>query len=116
VKIKIILGTFYSEGDENRFFQGLSSVRGLQRYVGLGRGLILTVSIGRLTRDSLMDLIALFWRYQIPLEVLASLGDKPKFSWLKEHEWYWHHNMFGNSDEVRAGNQEHGPMLTITHE
>jgi hypothetical protein len=94
VKIEIALGTFYSAGDEDRFFQGLASVRGVQRYVGLGRGLILTLNVSRLTRDSMMELIALFWRYQIPLNALSCLSDKTRFSWLREGEWYWHYDMF----------------------
>ncbi|MNS03135.1 hypothetical protein D3C72_344630 [compost metagenome] len=94
MEIKIGLTPFYSRGDERRFFQGLDEVSAIKSVVGSGRGLFLDFDMRLLGQESLRDLIALLWRYQIPLEPLALFAERKKFAWLLDKRAYWYKSMF----------------------
>ena len=94
MKFTIDLQPFYSKGDENRFFQGLKENRAVLSFRGVGSQLILDVSLKLLGRDSLWEIIALLWRYGVPLAPLAPLSEKPRFGWLNQHHFFWHSDMF----------------------
>ena len=98
MQIEIQLTTFYSHGDERRFFQGLNEVDCINNVRGVGRGLVFDVNLSRLGREKVFELIALLWRYQIdltPLRVLAE--NNKKFTWLSEAKFYWHASMYSHS-------------------
>ena len=97
--IEIALPTFYSAGDERRLFEGLYDIRAVRNIQGTGRGLVLTIVNRELNRDALYELIALLWRYGIPLAPLAAMADIEKFAWLKsksKSKMYWYASMFGS--------------------
>jgi len=94
MKITIDLTSFCSPGDEQRFFRGLNENPAVSAIQGIGRKLELTIVLKRLNRDSLHDLIALLWRYGIPLSPLAGLSEKPAFLWLNDERSYWHQSMY----------------------
>jgi hypothetical protein len=95
MEIQIELTEFYSYGDEKLFFDALGNFRGVQKIVGLGRGLVLTLNLSKMNRESVRDLIALLRRYRISLRPLSALADTPKFNWMREPTWYWATAMFG---------------------
>lgn len=97
MKIIIDLTTFYSMGDERRFFQGLSENPSVSKVRGIGRQLEMTLTLNRLNKDGLRDLIALLWRYGIPLAALSGIAEKPRFAWLNDERCYWYKSMFGLS-------------------
>lgn len=94
MKITLNLTTFYSTGDERRFFQGLTGNSAVSKISGFGRQLEVTLVLNRLSRDALRDLIALLWRYGISLEALSFLVKKDKFMWINDERYYWYKSMF----------------------
>ena len=95
MKIEIALPTFYSAGDERRLFEGLYDIRAVRNTQGDGRSLVLTIVNRELNRDALCELIALLWRYGIPLAPLGALAEIEKFAWLKtKSNSYWYDRMF----------------------
>jgi hypothetical protein len=95
MKIEITLTTFYARGDERRFFQGLSEIRGVTNFEGKGRNLIVTLNVRYLNREQLFEFIALLWRYNIPLCPLNFLAKSKKFEWINDEKYYWYSSMFG---------------------
>lgn len=95
--IELELGMYYSQGDEDRFFRGLETNRAVVKFRGVGSNLLVTVNPRALTKDRLWDLIALLWRYEVPLRPLKIFAKSKKFSWLRNKEMYWHKSMFGAS-------------------
>lgn len=96
MKIEVSLSEFFSPGDERRFFEAFKSIRGIQSVVGSERSLIVVIILRYLNRDSIIELIALLWRYQIRLHPLRELAKSKKFSWMSEPQWYWHKDMFSD--------------------
>ncbi|WP_162898973.1 hypothetical protein [Ralstonia solanacearum] len=97
MEIEIELTSFYSSGDESRFFKGLEEISAIKGFAGSGRGLRVSLDMRSLGQESLRDLIALLWRYQISLEPLALLAQRKKFIWLQDKRSYWHKSMFGEN-------------------
>ena len=60
--------TFYSPGDEEAFFNWLSSIKGVKRYEYGEDGLRLYTS--RVTNSDLWELIGLFYRYNVDMKQL----------------------------------------------
>jgi hypothetical protein len=95
MNIKIDLVTFYSKGDESRFFHGLKDISAITGMTGVHRSLILKIDARILNNEMLRELIALLWRYSIALHPLRTLCKKKKFEWISDKKFYWHQNMFG---------------------
>ncbi|WP_147329595.1 hypothetical protein [Paraburkholderia sp. DHOC27] len=102
MQLEITLCTFYSMGDERRFFEGLNGIAAIKRIQGVGKGLEIDIDIRYLTKDAVWDLIALLWRYGIPLAPLRELAARKKFAWLSAERFYWHKSMF----ETRSSRTE----------
>ncbi len=94
MKIVLNLTTFYSMGDERRFFQGLTENPAVSNVLGIGRQLEVSLVLKRLNRDALRDLIALLWRYGVSLEALSGIAEKDRFGWLNDERCYWYKSMF----------------------
>jgi len=95
MQLEIGLSTFYSMGDERRFFQGLKDISAIKEVRGVGRGLILQVDIRSLNKEAVRELIALLWRYGISLSPLKVLtANNKKFAWLNDERCYWYKSMF----------------------
>lgn len=97
MKLMIDLNTFYSAGDEQRFFHGLNDNTAVSGYRGIVRQLEIGIVQQRLTRNALQELIALFRRYQIPLTPLAPLAQTKRYAWLADDQWDWHGDMFASA-------------------
>lgn len=94
--LKIALGSFYSRGDERRLFFGFKEISAISSVEGIGRDLLLDIEIDVLDKESMRELLALLWRYQIPLAPLRVFAEKQKFAWLKDEQGYWYGQMFGH--------------------
>ncbi|NHZ99869.1 hypothetical protein [Massilia sp. CCM 8734] len=97
MKLMIDLNTFYSAGDERRFFHGLDDNAAVSGYRGIARQLEIGIIQKHLNRDALRDLIALLRRYQIRLTPLAPLAQKKKYAWLAEEQQDWHGDLFASA-------------------
>ena len=94
MQLEIDLSTFYSKGDERRFFQGLNDIPAIKDIRGVSRGLVVQVDMHSLSKDAMRELIALLWRYGISLYPLRVLANNKKFVWLSDEKFYWHRSMF----------------------
>ena len=92
--LEIQLSSFYARGDERRFFQGLKEIAAIKSVQGIGQILILTINASHLGNESMRELMALLWRYQIPLSPLRSFTSMRRFSWLNNPDGYWYQNLF----------------------
>jgi hypothetical protein len=99
MNIRVDLTTFYSMGDERRFFQGVGENPAISKVRGIGRQLEMTLTLNRLNKERLRDLIALLWRYGIPLVAFSQIAEKPRFAWLNDEHCFWYKSMFGSSPE-----------------
>lgn len=96
--LQIALGSFYSRGDERRLFQGFKEIPAIRGVQGVGRDLLLDIEIAALNKEAMRELLALLWRYGLPLTPLRVLAEKKKFSWLNDSQGYWHGAMFDAID------------------
>lgn len=94
MNIRIRLTSYYSHGDEKRFFDGLKKNPAVGDVRGIGRDLIIRIKKSSLNQDATRDLIALLWRYGITLKPLRVLSREKKFAWLRDKDGYWHKSMF----------------------
>lgn len=100
--IEVALGFFYSQADERRLFVALDDNPAVRRVDGVGVNLMLTLDLRRLTEARLRDLLALLWRYRIPLAPLYRLADKPRFAWLHDRQGYWYASLFDPTKRTRS--------------
>ena len=87
-------GTYYSQGDENAFFKWLESISGVSRVVGSPTGLIVTLRSRSLSESSLRELIALYFRYSLPMAALAQFETPKNTAWFRGPKAYWHKAVF----------------------
>lgn len=48
----------------------------------------------RISEESLRDLLALFWRYKIPMHQLAQFENAQNTKWFRALHMYWHASVF----------------------
>ncbi len=58
----------------------------------------LVVKSKRISEASLRDLLALFWRYEIPMAQLAQFKNTKNESWFAAPIMYWHMAIFGSNE------------------
>ncbi|WP_152984678.1 hypothetical protein [Stenotrophomonas terrae] len=88
---------FYSTGDEDAFFHWLNRIKCISHHEGLGAELLLHVDSRAVDEASLRDLIAFFWRYEVPMEQLAIFDRTAHSSWLRNQKSFWFASMFGTT-------------------
>jgi hypothetical protein len=89
--------TFYSQADEASFFAWLESIPGVIRVVGENSSLVVTLRSARLSKAALWNLLALHFRYNIPMEALARFETSQNTSWFRKPGMFWHKKVFGKS-------------------
>lgn len=92
--LQITLGSFYSRGDERRLFMGFKEIAAIRSVQGVGRDLLLDMDLVSLKKEEMRELLALLWRYEIPLAPLRGLAEKKKFTWLNDPQGYWYSAIF----------------------
>ncbi len=75
-------------------FQGFKEISAIQSVQGVGRDLLLDIKISALGKEAMRELLALLWRYGVPLESLRPFAEKKRFDWLNDRQGYWHSAMF----------------------
>lgn len=83
---------YFSQKDEDHFFQWLQSLQAVKNVVGTPDGL--EVTLENLDRDSLYDLIAIMTRYDIDKKCLATLCNSENEDWFKDKKKYWYKSIF----------------------
>jgi hypothetical protein len=90
-------GTYYSQLDETAFFKWLESIAGVLKVVGTPDGLMVSLRSARLSQPALRDLIALHFRYGLPMHALAQFETAENTSWFRAPHMYWHDRIFGKA-------------------
>jgi hypothetical protein len=81
--------TYYSQLDETAFFKWLESIAGVKKVVGTRDGLMVSLRSSRLSEPALRDLIALHFRYGLPMHRLAEFETPQNRSWFRAPHMYW---------------------------
>jgi hypothetical protein len=81
---------FGSPLDEKHLFEWAIEIRGVLRW----EQDTLLVRSRRISREGLDDLIALFHRYNIPMQQLAQFRNEQNEWWFAAPQTYWHKNVF----------------------
>jgi hypothetical protein len=87
-------GPYYSQGDERAFFEWLRRIPGVQKVGGVGHELHIHAR-RRLSWRSLLELIALFYRYQGPMDQLAQFETASNQKSFRNPMMFWHTAVFG---------------------
>lgn len=84
---------FYSQQDEDSFFEWLQSIPEVKSVKGCANGLeiLLKEPIGE---DSLIELIAVFSRYSLKLKPLKDLCSPNNEKWFKDPIKFWYSEIF----------------------
>lgn len=83
--------TFGSYLDEKHMFEWGSEIRG---FVEWDRDTLVLRSV-RISDEALRDLIALLWRYKVPMKQLAQFESPRNVTWFRSPKTYWHKKVFG---------------------
>lgn len=93
---------FFSQLDEKHLFEWAREIPCVVRW----EQDTLVVKSKRINEASLRDLVALFWRYKIPMTQLAQFRNTANESWFAAPAMYWHAAVFGSNlrfKRTRAG-------------
>lgn len=91
--MKIPLVRFFSQGDEQRFFDALAAIPAITNHAGQGRHFTLKIDRRKLDSPMVHELVALLVRYGADLSSLCQLAREEKFWWLNEPGNYWHQHL-----------------------
>jgi hypothetical protein len=80
---------FYSQGDEDHFFNWLQSIPEIEKVTGIGRGLEIVVR-RPMEKGSLHDLIALMTRYGLDRRPLKPLCEEQPGDYFQSKDAYWY--------------------------
>jgi hypothetical protein len=90
-------GTYYSQADEDAFFDRLNGLRCIKSVRGAPDGLHVALSRTP-TEMQLRELIALLYRYGLDMTPLAALRTERNAAWFaKDRRMFWHARVFGKS-------------------
>lgn len=93
-KLLIHEGTYFSQLDERAFFGWLEAIPGVVKAVGTPAGLEVALRSKRLSQDALRNLLALHFRYGLPMQSLAQFETSQNTSWFRCPTAYWYSKVF----------------------
>ena len=76
-------GMYFSQSDETAFFHWLESIPGVVRVVGTPDGLVVSLRSRRLSQVALRELLALYFRYGLPMNELAQFETPQNRAWFQ---------------------------------
>lgn len=100
MKITIQERMYYSQTDENAFFQRLYDMTCVKEVVGDADGLNIRFRRPP-NNDQLRDLIALLFRYDLDMTPLAALRTARNAAWFDKSNMFWHKRVFGSRTRGR---------------
>lgn len=94
IELKAVNVEYCSDGDEAAFFEWIKKIPSIKDFRGSGNSLSIMVDEESIDEYDLRELIALFYRYDVPMKQLA-IFDREEFSiWLHIETAFWHGSMF----------------------
>jgi len=91
---------YFSQRDEAAFFGWLQSIPGVTSVRGQGLELHIQLHSKRLSRESLLELISLYTRYNGNLHELSEFESDSNRGWFKDKDSYWFAGVFGEAGAV----------------
>jgi hypothetical protein len=91
VRLKVSRIHYYSPLDEKHMFKWAQE---LSCFVEWDQDSLVLRS-KRISQEDLRDLLALFYRYKIPMEQLAQFENPKNRLWLRQPTAYWYQSVFG---------------------
>ncbi len=92
IKLKCSGVSFYSQKDEDSFFDWGKRIPSFLRWEQDN----LVVKGATLSDHQFREIIALFYRYHVPMEQLRTFETSKNKSWLKDPKMFWHQRLYGN--------------------
>jgi hypothetical protein len=92
---------YYSDGDKSPLFSGLHDNPAFLNVKGYGTKLDIKVNARKLTRQSLYDLVALFFRYKVDMKELKPLLNSRTVEWLELYMPDWLDLITGDLEDFR---------------
>lgn len=86
---------FYSQKDENLFFEWLKSLAAGIEFRGIGRDLHVSIPKSGVTPAAIRELVAIGTRYQLDLSGLRAIAKSRGFEWLGDEAKFWSKSVFG---------------------
>ena len=81
--------------DEEIFFYALKRISAVEKIEGAGRDLFITVR-SKPSKQSLRELLGLFFRYEIDMSQFAVFETKQNAAWFRAPSAYWAKLVFPN--------------------
>jgi hypothetical protein len=109
---------YYSTNDEMSFFYWLEKIPCIAGYHGEGIDLLIDLN-DTVDDESLRELIALFFRYNIDLSQLAVLATESNGAWFKNPQAYWYESVFSsrlNEISVSVEDSDKSAAVLLTAE
>lgn len=82
--------TFGSPLDEKHMFEWGSEIRGFVKW----EHDTLVLRSTRISDEALRDLIALLWRYKVPMKQLAQFENPKNSAWFNSPQKFWYKKVF----------------------
>jgi hypothetical protein len=89
--------TFWSQLDEKHLFEWAREIPCVVRW----EYDTLVVRSRRISESDLRDLIALFWRYGVPMKQLGQFKNSVNETWFTAPIMYWHAAIFGSNTQLK---------------
>jgi hypothetical protein len=93
IKIDTSPITYYAQLDEKSFFEWALEIPCVKSIDGG----FLHVQSKRLSEANLRDLIAIMYRYKLPMTQLQQFCNSTNERWFKSEKMYWHKAVFGKA-------------------
>ena len=87
-------GFYYSPSDEDAFFRWLEAIPGVTRVTGTADGLVVTLASRTPSEVTLRELLALHFRYALPMHSLAQFETPRNRRWFRARDAYWYTLVF----------------------
>lgn len=100
--VLVVRGPAYcSQGDETAFFRWLRSIACVRRVTGDMYELRIDVKQRRITNRDLHELIAILFRYQLPMAALAIFKSSRNEHWFADPSMFWFDAVFAAKPKQR---------------
>jgi hypothetical protein len=86
---------YFSQGDETAFFDWIRRISCVTRFDGAGDTLYLHVRGSRIADRDLRELLALLYRYRMPMKQLAQFESPRNRTWFARPGVYWYARVWG---------------------
>ncbi len=75
---------FYTENDENLFFEWIKKIKSVKKFEGIGRKLHLHFLSNKIPNQDLLDLMGLFDRYKFDAQQLKVFMNENNKEWFED--------------------------------